>query len=154
MRPYVLPTALLVSACLGSPPDDAADRAAIAATNEVWAVAYKQADAAALRNVVTEDFTSMRVDGNDLNGREAYVETSARSFEKSETEYLELQIVTEGLEIRGDFAYEFGHDISVLRRKDAPTAAPDTTLTRYVTFWRRQPDGSWRVARDFTVGAP
>jgi ketosteroid isomerase-like protein len=45
----------------------------------------------------------------------------------------------------GDIGYTLGHWETVLR-----TPVGDSTLGRghYVTLWRRQPDGTWKVALD------
>ena len=46
----------------------------------------------------------------------------------------------------GDFGYTIGHSRTVRRNDDGTTTVVQTG--RYVTLWRRQPDGSWKVELD------
>ena len=78
----------------------------------------------------------------------------AKGYATRTFDLLESHIVTDTVEVHGDFAYEMGRDMSVSRPKGSPKAAPDTTHARYFTFWRRGSDGKWRASRDFTVTIP
>lgn len=132
----------------------AAARVAIAAANQSWAEASKRGDAQAIGNLITEDATTMGVDGNDIVGRAAMVATTAKNMAARTVDLVESHIVTDSIEVHGDFAYEIGHDINIRRPKGAPAAAPDTARSRYITFWRKGSDGTWRASRDFTVPTP
>ena len=46
----------------------------------------------------------------------------------------------------GDFGYTIGHSRTVRRNDDGTTTVVQTG--RYVTLWRRQADGSWKVELD------
>ena len=51
----------------------------------------------------------------------------------------------------GDMGYTWGHFEG--HSKDA-NGNPVTTSGRYITIWRRQPDGSWKVALDAGANEP
>src|SRR5262245_21812878 len=95
----------------------AAARAAIAANNVKWADVSKRGDAQALGGMVTEDITVMGVDGADQVGRAAYVEAATKGYANRKFDQVAMQIVTDSIEVHGDYAYEIGHDISVTRPK-------------------------------------
>ena len=51
----------------------------------------------------------------------------------------------------GDTAYETGTNRITSQAGDAP---PVTRTGRYLTVWRRQPDGSWRIRVDAVMTDP
>lgn len=51
----------------------------------------------------------------------------------------------------GDMGYTWGHFEG--RSKDA-AGNPITTTGRYITIWRKQPDGSWKVVLDAGANEP
>ena len=51
----------------------------------------------------------------------------------------------------GDAGYTWGRYTT---RTTGPDGKPVTTRGRYITLWRRQPDGSWKVALDTSNEAP
>jgi ketosteroid isomerase-like protein len=51
----------------------------------------------------------------------------------------------------GDMGYTWGHYEG--HSKDA-NGNPVTTTGRYITIWRKQPDGSWKVALDAGANEP
>jgi ketosteroid isomerase-like protein len=55
----------------------------------------------------------------------------------------EADFTTDEVAVDGNVAYESGSNMVTV---DGPT--PLTFRGRYVTIWRRQPDGSWQVFRD------
>jgi uncharacterized protein (TIGR02246 family) len=163
-RVWPVPLVLLVAAaCSDKAPGNpaaadaanaAAARAAIAAANQSWAEASKRGDAQAIGNLITEDATTMGVDGSDIVGRAAMVAATAKNMAARTFDPVESHIITDSVEVHGDYAYEIGHDINIRRPKGAPAAALDTARSRYITFWRKGSDGTWRASRDFTVPTP
>jgi ketosteroid isomerase-like protein len=123
----------------GPPPDPgellAADRAFAAETAERgadgWAAWF------------AEDGRMYR-DRGYVDGRAAIRDTMGPAFSDS-ARALRWEPDTAIVAASGDLGYTLGHWASVLK-----TSAGDSVLGRgnYVTIWRRQPDGTWKVAAD------
>ena len=79
-----------------------------------------------------------------VDGRDAIRELMVPAFADTTTA-LRWDPDTAVVAAAGDLAYTLGHWESVVR-----TAAGDSVVARgnYVTLWRRQSDGSWKVALD------
>jgi uncharacterized protein (TIGR02246 family) len=158
----ILVSAFLMAGCGSSkadessrvPADDHASvKAAIDSMNRAAYTATLRRDAAAYVSVFTPDVTIMGNDGNDVHGRQA-LETSMRErwTKRDQTDtLLWVEWHADTVEAHGTYAYEVGQTMSVRRPKLAPQAKPDTTRSRYITFWKKDSDGTWRAARDFSV---
>jgi len=79
-----------------------------------------------------------------VDGRDAIREAMARAFADS-TRALRWAPDTAVVAASGDVGYTLGHWEAVLK-----TPAGDSVLGRgnYVTIWRRQSDGTWKVSAD------
>lgn len=157
-RTFTVIGALIIAACAQQPapqptatPDTrAADEAALRAAIEEWAAAARGKDAAKFVSFYAEDAVVMMEDSPDVSGlagiREAIVgmmqdPAFALSFEPANV------VVARS----GDVAYETGpYSLTTT----GPDKKPATESGHYVAVWRRQADGTWKVAVDAPISDP
>ena len=131
--------------------DPAAARAAIQQANEAYVKGAMAGDAKGMTAFLADDFISMSVDGTpDLVGRANNEADVLKRISARTAVLVELRVTSDTVDVRGDHAYEVGRSLAVRQPKNAP-AKRDTSETRYITFWRKQQDGSWKATRDFTA---
>ncbi len=65
--------------------------------------------------------------------------------------FIDVAIATVSVQVEGDTAYETGTNRVTVQAGDAP---PVTRTGRYLTVWKRQPDGVWRIRVDAIVPDP
>ena len=157
-RTLTLVGAAALVACAGQPapeptptPDTrAADEAALRATIRDWAAAAQAKDAGKFVSVYAEDAVVMLANAPDMKGIAAIREgvpgmmqdpAFALSFEPDNV------VVARS----GDLAYETGPYSMTMT---GPGKKPSTEKGRYVTVWRKQADGTWKVAVDAPVSDP
>jgi ketosteroid isomerase-like protein len=141
--------------CAAKPATDdsnaAAARAAIEQANQTFVKASMAADAKGMVALAADDIVAMSVDGSpDLVGRAAYEADLTKAVAGRTFVLVERRFTTDTVEVHGDYAYEVGRNFAVRQPKNAP-AKRDTTESRYITFWRKDKDGTWRATRDFTA---
>ena len=130
--------------------DPAAVRAAIEATLAQFSAAMKRADAAAIASMYTEDGEYIVAAAKGfVTGRAAIEEMFAARFKAAR--FIDVAIVTVSVQVEGDTAYETGTNRVIVQVGDAP---PVTRTARYLTVWRRQADGVWRIRADAIVPDP
>lgn len=129
----------------------AAVRAAVDRTNANYAASFLRGDAAGLASGYSDDAVVMRSGRSDLVGRANIEADFAKGFAATTNTILTFQAGTQTLDVAGDHAWEYGTGTMTVRPKATPNAAPTTTHFKYLTFWRREPDGAWRVVRDLGV---
>lgn len=129
-----------------NPSGVAAVRAAIDAGNAEYVAAYANADANALARVYDPRGARLSGNGRVAQGREA-IANSVRSFvERVGPIHVRLQTVDVWLV--DDHAYETG----IWSYTYTPPGEAERTIGgRYVTVWRRQPEGGWRMLADLGV---
>jgi len=96
---------------------------------------------------MAEDGEMIRAPGT-ITGRAAIREAMAKAF--ADTSFF-LTWEPDQADASGDLAYTNGHYTA--RFRDAKGNAQVRT-GRYLTVWKRQPDGSWKVVRDIGVQDP
>jgi uncharacterized protein (TIGR02246 family) len=136
----------------GSPErhDPAAVRAAIEGTLAQFSGAMKRADAGAVATMFTEDGEYIVAAAKGfITGRAAIEEVFAARFKAAR--FLDVTITTVSVQVEGDTAFETGTNRLTLQAGDAP---PATRTGRYLTVWKRQPDGVWRIRVDAIVPDP
>lgn len=133
-----------------APRDPAAVRAAIEENLARFSAAMKRGDSAAIASIFTEDavYLSSAKEGF-VTGRPAIRSLFAARFEAAR--FLEVTITTASVQVEGDAAYELGTNRLTVQAGDA---APVTRTGRYLTVWKLQPDGAWRIHRDALVPDP
>lgn len=147
----VLPLALALGAC--DPPSDGGgdappDPSALLDADRAFALATAERGAEGWVSWFAED-GAMLVPGREIRGHEEIRAAMEPAF--AEPGYaLEWSPERGEIAASGDLGYTVG------RYRRTRLVEGDTTRSTgaYVTVWRRQPDGSWRVALDLGVPDP
>lgn len=104
--------------------------------------AVNKGDVEAEVNRFTEDGIYMWPDAPAIEGREALREWFERRFARVEAH---IESRTEELVVSGDWAFERGTSVVRVRQKNSTHV--DTVRGKHINILRRQPDGSWKIAR-------
>jgi uncharacterized protein (TIGR02246 family) len=147
--------ASLAMPALASPPSPAPDRATVAevrraidAGNATWQKAFQTLDAAAIAGTFDEEGVNVGADGTCSKGRAA-IEAGMRSFFERSGPATTTRVDVKDFVIDGDLAYEWGHSEFHFGPKPG---GPAERVGRYLTAWKRQADGGWKIYRN--VGLP
>jgi ketosteroid isomerase-like protein len=125
----------------GPDPDAASVRRAIEIEEERFAQAEIRRDLDAMWKMYSDPAAGM--------------DAAARRMERirnSGASLVDERFEISSLEVWGEIAVESGEVVAQL---DSPGKAPSIDRTRYLSVWKHQPDGSWKIARDLwsPVGA-
>ena len=121
-------------------------QAAIDSGNAAYIAAYAQEDATALAQVYDPDGARLSDNGGTARGREA-IAASVGAF-LSRVGPVQVRLETVDLWVIGNQAYETG----IWSYTYTPPGATARTIGgRYVTVWRQQSDGGWRILADLGV---
>lgn len=145
---FVLFGAAFGGICAAEPPhsgDPVLDRA-IAQANSEWATAMKTGDAAVIARPYLDDAVFVGVDGSSFRGRAAIEELYRERFRKNGLA-AGTRIEPRRVTLDGDLAYETGYG-EVTYRKDGK---PATSGGPYLTVWRKQADGEWKILRNVVL---
>jgi uncharacterized protein (TIGR02246 family) len=123
--------------------DVAALRSAIENTNPRFLDAFKRGDKAAMLAYYTEDAVVMMPNQPASRGRAA-IDQSYTEF-LSQMSYKDGGVRTQDVMVSGDLAVETGTYTWTLTMKSGGEISDNG---KYVTVWKRQADGSWKIARD------
>ena len=118
-----------------------------AAVNAIWREYVDSrlaGDADRAMAIWDEEGVQMPPDTPPRVGKAAIAAAVSAAFDR--VTYLEMEVVPEELSISGDIAISRGH-YSVSRVAKAG-GEPVYTDGKFMTFIRRQPDGSWKIYRD------
>jgi uncharacterized protein (TIGR02246 family) len=158
MKPSRFPAWLLASLAipaLASPPSRtpgpaslAEVRRAIDTGNATWEKAFRTLDAAAIASTFDEEGVNVGADGTCGKGRAA-IEAAMRSFFERSGPATATKVEVRQVILDGDLAYEWGR--SEFRFGPKP-GGPAVRAGRYLTAWKRQADGGWKIYRN--VGLP
>ena len=121
-------------------------RLAIDSVNAAYIRHMRTPDAAAFSEVYDADGARLSSGGRVDRGREAITEAVSRFVDNVGPVIVSLQ--TLDLWVVGDLAYETG---SWSYRYTRPGENERTVGGRYVTVWKRQSDGGWRILADMDV---
>ena len=155
---------LLIVACVrsGPTPDTATDRNAIAAASSAYAKALENGTPDSVLRWWVSDPVYINRGIPTLRGRRAL--DSVFTLVHSAWHDVKASIETDEIAVSGDLAYQIGSysesfrlTAGVTQRLQGRTltsAAPDTLRGRFLFVWRRQSDGSWRIARAIGTDLP
>jgi uncharacterized protein (TIGR02246 family) len=150
----VVPVILVLTACQQpapqAPPDTrAADETAIRAAEADMAKAVAALDAAKATSFYTNDVVGMSADSPVIEGRE----NMQKYFESWMKDKPEVSWASVKVEVArsGDLAYSWGKGkVSMKDKKGKVTETTD----KYVSVWKKQADGSWKIAIDTMIPDP
>ena len=125
--------------------DAAQVRGAIDSINTVVVAALKAEDNAKMLEQMAPDAVVMLDNHPAWKGRAAIEEHGQAFFESVDIK--NAIITTEHVEVSGDLAVESGSLVLTLQPKGGPVM---TDSAKFVTVWKRQGDGSWKIFRDIS----
>jgi uncharacterized protein (TIGR02246 family) len=122
-------------------------RNAIDAGNAKYIDAFARSDAGALAGLYDESGSRFSPKGVVVRGRPAIAESVA-GFMKSVTGPIKVSIETQDLWAVDDLVYETGKYTYTFT---PPGKSETQTGGHYVTIWKRQADGGWKIIVDMGV---
>lgn len=125
--------------------DPAQVRGAIDSINGVVVAALKAGDNAKMLEQMAPDAIVMLDNHPAWKGRAAIDQHGQAFFESVDIK--DAVITTEHVEVSGDLAVESGSLVLTLQPKGGPVM---TDSAKFVTVWKRQGDGSWKIFRDIS----
>ena len=125
------------------------DRTIIQAIMARWAAAIRARDATALGSMVTEDAVFLPPGYPPIRGKRS-IEVMYHAF-FPQFSRVELNTVVEELEVAGDWAFVWGSENMVLVPQSG--GSPIELQGRGMSILKRQPDGSWKIARGINNAA-
>jgi uncharacterized protein (TIGR02246 family) len=133
-----------------APVDEAAVRKAIAAADSEFAVAFNKGDAATAASFYTDDAVSRPPNQEPESGRAAIEQGNAGMF-KAVGKINDFKIEQKDLDIFADHAVEIGsYSFSFT---PAGAKAAQKVHGSFLNYWKKQPDGSWKIYRDIIVSS-
>ena len=138
-------TAVKDSAATAAPPvvDAAAVRQAIEQANANFTQAVKQGDTVAMVANYADDAVMMMEGTPAWHGRSEIAKQIITAFKPMKG--AQVKLTTSQVDIGGDYAIETGNYETTVT---PPGGKPMTERGKYVTVWKKQADGSWKIYRD------
>ena len=127
----------------GVSPDIAGVRTAIEAANAKFLEAFKRGDKTGLMANYTDDAILMMPNEEAWRGRDG-IDKGFSGF-LSQVSFKDGAATTTDVMVAGDLAVETGTFAWTLQPK---TGAEIKDKGKYLTVWKRQADGSWKIVRD------
>ena len=124
----------------------AAARRAIDEGNARAVRAWATGDAELFASVFEDEGRELRPDGSVVRGRRKIVELVKASMKRLGPG-VELTVKTTGVWLDGGTAYETGKSVY----KYTADGQPKTFETLFVSIWKKQKDGSWKLHADMPV---
>jgi len=121
-------------------------RQAIDKGNAQWVEAWDKANASLIAALFAEDGVLLARDGKFLKGPKQVLERMKTILE-GVGKGAKATVTTVDLWLDGDTAYETGTYGYKYQEKGQPV----NEQGRYVTIWKRQADGSWKIIMDMGV---
>lgn len=121
-------------------------RLAIDEGNATAVKAWARNDPMMFVSTFAEDALGLRPDGSVVKGREQILEMVKASMQRLGPG-AELTVKTTSVWLDGDNAYETGKSIY----RYMQLGQPKTFETLFVTIWKRQRDGKWKIVVDMPV---
>jgi uncharacterized protein (TIGR02246 family) len=142
----LLTVAAPLAAQTGQPADVAAASRGIDAGNAAYIAAFKRADANAVSQVYDQEGVRLNQGGVVVRGRNAIAD-DVRKF-VGHVGPVRVTLDTKELWLVGNTAYETG----VWSYNFQPKGQADQRIGgHYVTLWKRQPDGGWKIWADMGI---
>ena len=121
-------------------------RKAIDKGNAQWIEAWDKADASLIASLFASDGVLLSRNGKFFKGPEQIFQRQ-KTVMQSAGKGVKATVTTVDLWLDGETAYETG----TFNYKYQEAGKPVNEEGRYVTIWKRQSDGSWKIASDMGV---
>ena len=128
------------------PPDEAAIRTSIEAADAKFTAAINKGDTATAFGVYSDDAILMMPGEKPWRGR-AELSKGFGGLMSAMT-VSEMSMKTETLLVSGDMAVESGTYAMTLTPKAGKNPKATKDEGKYLTTWKKQADGSWKIVRD------
>jgi len=133
-------TSVAASAAANDPP---AVQRAIDSAMVRFADAMTKGDVAGMASAYTDDAVTMPANAKAFRGRAELDKYNAGMF--SQFSVTSAKFATNDLIVTGDYAIESGTYEMTMKPK---TGKVINDVGKYVSIWKKQPDGSWKMIRD------
>lgn len=114
--------------------------------NAQWIEAWEKGNPEMIAAIFTDDGVMLSQGGRVFKGRQQILERQKVAMQ-SVTRPIKVSVVTGKIWLDGDTAYETGK----YKYEYTENGKPVTEEGRYVTNWKRQGDGSWKLTMDMAV---
>jgi uncharacterized protein (TIGR02246 family) len=132
---------------LASPSQTLADvRLAIDRGNAQWSEGWKKGDPAMVAAIFTPDGVQLSSSGKVIKGHRAILERQRAAMLGSDPGVV-VTVTTVNVWLDGSTAYETGK----YKYEYTEKGTPKVDEGRYVTVWKHQKDGAWKLAMDMGV---
>ncbi|HEX8143982.1 MAG TPA: nuclear transport factor 2 family protein [Pyrinomonadaceae bacterium] len=121
-------------------------RRAIDKGNAQWIEAWDKGDPALIAALFTEDGTLLAQSGRVIKGRQQIMERQKTAMQ-SVGKGVKVTVTTTQIWLDGETAYETGKYSYRYQENGKPAVEEG----RYVTIWKRQKDGTWKLFMDMGV---
>ena len=121
------------------------DIEAIRKRQEEFPAAHEYQDGAKLAEFYTENAMLIPPDEPIVSGKQAIAQWYEHQFEKAPP-IENPKVILEEIEVCGNLAFNRGNFI--LKFEGETADKPIILNLRFITIWRKQPDGSWKFYRD------
>jgi uncharacterized protein (TIGR02246 family) len=150
-RPVFIASALVLAACApqsSTSRDPETDRAAVSAAMDAYITAHRTNDAAAILGFWTSDGVAMFVGMPTIRGQVA-LDSLFRSY-LAAMRITDFTVRTDETTVEGDLAVQLGTFSETLQPRQG---AAQVVRGRFLFVWRRQADGTWKIARGMGTDA-
>ena len=121
-------------------------RRAIDKGNAQWSEGWAKGDAAMVAAIFAEDGVQLAGSGKIIKGPQQIMERQKVAMQGADPG-VKVTVTTVNVWLDGDTAYETGK----YKYEYTEKGKPGTDEGRYVTIWKRQKDGSWKLSMDMGV---
>jgi uncharacterized protein (TIGR02246 family) len=121
-------------------------RLAIARGNALWSEGWKKGDADMVAAIFAKDGVQLSLNGKVIKGRQQILERQTIAMQSVDPGVI-VTVTTVDVWLVGETAYETGK----YKYEYSEKGKPGTDEGRYVTMWKRQMDGSWKLYMDMGV---
>ena len=142
---FLLVSRLFATSAAAPPPpsgDARLDRAITAANGE-WGPAMQAGDVDPIVRPYADDGVFLTFDGTAIRGKTAIAEFYRERFRKNGPA-AGTKIEPRRVQRDGDLAYEWGHGEVTYAKEGKPS----TNGGPYLTVWKKQRDGNWKILRN------
>jgi ketosteroid isomerase-like protein len=134
----------LSSMCFAqSEPIESAARKQIDAGNQAWIDGMKQGKVALISATYTPDAVDCSAQGDCITGRTAIEEHMKHEMAKL-GKADSASVISIGSVQQGSFVYEWG-------QAEVTFLTGSKVVDRYLTAWREEPDGTWKIFRNLVI---
>ena len=121
-------------------------RRAIDKGNAQWSEGWAKGDAAMVAAIFAEDGVQLAGSGKIIKGPQQIMERQKVAMQGADPG-VKVTVTTVNVWLDGDTAYETGK----YKYEYTEKGKPGKDEGRYVTIWKRQKDGSWKLSMDMGV---